>query len=180
MPVDLNLRNVGLSLAALALAGGSIVAYKALEGGGTAPACHWVTGVELDGGAESYVLVHTRGDVLDGGSPGLPSNVTLLDVQEDATCTGVDGGEDLQVWAASDPTAPWPCACSSGSACQVPGLPFDLATMQPIPNPPPQDAPLGQTLQPGWVGAGCVRKACVELAGGADLTWPTGCPLPPP
>ncbi len=35
-------------------------------------------------------------------------------------------------------------------------------------------APYGQTLQPGWSGPGCERKACVELVG--STSWPARCP----
>lgn len=65
---------------------------------------------------------------------------------------------------------PYPCACSSGAACEW----FNGHTLQWAP------APRGDTFSEGqWRGAGCVRRPCVVFAHGSqgpDEAWPAGCP----
>lgn len=168
MSVDAKKLGAGLVTVAAAAA---LVVGNMLEGGTPAPACHWVTGVALKGDAGQYMLAHARRGVLDDGGVAFPATVLPLETREDTGC--YDAGSDLRVWAAGDATTPWPCACSSGHDCQVPGLPFDVVTMRPT-DVKMVAAPLGQTLQPGWVGSGCRAKACVELAGVSS--WDSRCP----
>jgi hypothetical protein len=62
------------------------------------------------------------------------------------------------------------CACRRPDAglCRVPTLPDGGGLVL---------APLGATLQPGWVGPGCFRKFCgPEFAGEQGLSWPANCP----
>lgn len=66
-----------------------------------------------------------------------------------------------------DSTTPFACACSTGSSCTV-ANPDGGSRLT---------APQGQTLQPGWSGAGCVTKACVEMFG-QESSWPDACPCP--
>lgn len=83
-----------------------------------------------------------------------------------------DGGTDC----AEDPSGVQPvksaqsrCACSQPDAglCQIVSLDGGF-----IP------APLGVNLQPGkFKGSGCTRKACYEIAGAMNESWPQGCPL---
>lgn len=140
--------------------------------------CTWFTGLlqQADGGASKYGYAHACGTLVDGGRDApLPANLlafTAPDVTE-----AYDGGPRLEVWSADDANAPFPCACSTGSSCQVLTPATDGGTdgfgVGPGVLVP---APLGVTLQPGWVGAGCKRKSCVELAG--TSSWPTeSCPL---
>lgn len=178
---------VGLVVGVRQLAPGSTSTHAVVEwqdGGPPADArCLWLTGLidnqvagifhltPADGG--QYVYAHICGSPIDGGTADVPSGMLALSDTEGEEA--YDGGPQLEVWTTGDSAAPWPCACSSGSNCQVPGLPFDPATLQPI-DAGLVEAPVGQTLQPGWVGTGCQRKTCVEL-GGVPY-WPSGCPRP--
>jgi hypothetical protein len=140
--------------------------------------CMWLTGLASpqvshvfgldlpDGGGSQYVYGHFCASPLDGGTLSTPQGMTALEDTE--VEEAYDGGPQLQAWTYQDPDSHFPCACSSGSACQVPdtSLHSDGHLV---------DAPLGVTLQPGWVGAGCLRKACIELGGVSS--WRPECPL---
>lgn len=177
---------VGVSLVTLAIAGGLVVGtrrttvdstatHAVVDWQGTPPKdarCLWLTGLitgqaahtfglSTDGG-QQYVYAHICGSPVDAGQEAVPPGmVGLVDTEAEEA---FDGGPQLEAWAATDPAAPFPCACSSGSACQAPGLDGGLAA-----------APLGVTLQPGWVGVGCRPKSCIELAGASS--WDSRCPL---
>jgi hypothetical protein len=68
-----------------------------------------------------------------------------------------DGGVDGIIVAEDSEGRDWPCACASdGGTCKTNGL--DGGEV---------DAPRGVTLRADhWNGPGCVRKPCVEVAGG--------------
>jgi hypothetical protein len=96
----------------------------------------------------------------DGGTLSLPAGMTALDDTARVMPCPQDPPE-LEVWVQGEASAPFPCACSTGSDCFLAG-------------PEQEPAPLGVTLQPGWTGAGCKPKTCVELAGSSS--WPEECP----
>lgn len=149
--------------------------------------CMWLTGLASpqvaqvfgldlpDGGGSQYVYGHFCASPSDGGTLTTPQGMTALEDTE--VEEAYDGGPQLQAWTYADPDSHFPCACSSGHDCQVaaadPGLALGLG---PSGDGGLVDAPLGVTLQPGWVGAGCLRKACIELGGVSS--WRPECPLP--
>lgn len=57
------------------------------------------------------------------------------------------------------------CACSSGANCEAR-----------LPDAGWARAPVVTLPAGGWRGAGCIRKACVELARGDVTSWPKECP----
>lgn len=70
----------------------------------------------------------------------------------DGTCAPTSDGSAEEL--------PLECACrTQGASCFLPDAGL---------------APYGKTLQPGWSGDGCKRKACIELLG--STSWPKECP----
>lgn len=147
---------------------------------GGAPAdtdCLWTTalatpdtlalfGLRADAG-QQYALVRVcASPVADAGDrPALPAGMFPLSATEAEE--PYDGGQpQLEAWLASDPAAPFACACA----------PADAGCLVPSDDGGTQLAPLGVTLQPGWSGA-CARKPCVEFAGVSS--WPDSCPRSP-
>lgn len=124
------------------------------------PAALQLFELETDGGLQ-YVLAKVCGSPSNSESPGLPPGI----VGAEATYEEVayDGGPRLEVVLAGEPE--WPCACSTGANCEaLVGGAWVAA------------AKSGNTLGEGaWRGAGCVRKACTELAGYEGRSMPTEC-----
>jgi hypothetical protein len=75
---------------------------------------------------------------------------------------------EVAVVRADDALYPSPCACSTGSNCNWTQPLADGAFA------PSAPAPKNLTLPPGtWSGAGCRKKACVELSGSPSM--PAAC-----
>lgn len=114
-------------------------------------------------GGPAYALVQVCVDeeALDGEGeePLLPAEYAALPPITTPPTDYVPGEAHMKVWVQGHPDAPFACACSSGSACNVAG----------------RRAPNGLTLAAGtWTGEGCVPKPCVEWAG--ISSWPSSCP----
>lgn len=93
----------------------------------------------------------------DGGKPQIPLDAGLVElgprVRSDGGTFRLEKGEH-------------PCACAMDGTCEHIGADGGW-----------QRAPEGATLSPGrWRGAGCVRKACVELWRSDVTSWPEDCP----
>lgn len=137
-----------------ALLDGSVLQLMGFDGGPPIYATGNICALELDGG-------------IDPGNYGLPGAIVIYGEPTGAHCPNTQ--PVLELWLQGSPNAPFECACSSGTSCAWrPPTPFggrgDLTT-----------APLGATLGSGvWVGSGCVRKPCTEMAGVSS--WPSACP----
>ncbi|MBS2028711.1 MAG: hypothetical protein JST54_12490 [Deltaproteobacteria bacterium] len=158
---DAKLPALGAQVVALpdggaATAGESVV--FGVDGGFVALSVHG--GQPLHGA--SYWRIQICAPIVDGGHDPGPSflGAGVQVVYDDDQVGGcVDGGPVIEAWQQGRSDAPFPCACSTGSSCSL----SDGGA-----------APTGITLQPGWAGAGCFPKACVELAGSSS--WPQECP----
>lgn len=85
-----------------------------------------------------------------------------------------DACDDSQACGDDDAGSPNWRAWQQPCACRTPG------TICAVPNPDGGTAingKLGVTLPPPWGGAGCVPKACSELAGEWRQSWPDECLL---
>jgi hypothetical protein len=116
-----------------------------------------VEGLGVDGG----VLATAHGTKFLG-----PKHLQVVE----GSCVEGEKVAGVRVQDAGVGFLPLACACRKAKGeCQY--VTDDGGLMQ---------APFGQTLGPGyppfesWVGAGCVPKACVELAG--STSWPAQCP----
>jgi hypothetical protein len=111
------------------------------------------------------------------GFPSMPDGVQVLRIKRAGAGCAVAGLCVDDAPGAVDPVAEvqLDCGCSSGATCAVAN---PDGGVYPDGGPRPVPAPLGVTLEVGtFKGAGCVRKACVELAG-QESSWPTECPCP--
>ena len=186
---------VGLYVGTRALREDSTNTHAVVDWVGTPPAdarCLYLTGLinntvantfhltpTADGGTQ-YVYDKICGSPIDGGtSANIPPGMLALSDSEGEEA--YDGGPQLEVWTTGDANAPWPCACSTGSNCSVQQFAFNPETgmfaLDGQGNPVLETvaAPLGQTLQPGWSGAGCKRMTCLLIGG--QHYWPAECPL---
>jgi len=98
----------------------------------------------------------------DGHEPGIAIDVPdRLELYGDEPCEVLEDAGTV----ARLTVVPHRCACRKASgACRVPNPDGGVAL----------PAPFGTTLRPGWSGAGCERKPCIELAG--ESSWPAACP----
>lgn len=129
--------------------------------------------------AGPYVMFNVRawydpstGDV---GFPRMPEGITIVRVRRAGPGCAVSGLCVNDTDGGLDPVSEvtLDCACSSGSACVIANPDGGVF---PDGGPRPVAAPLGMTLD-AFKGTGCVRKSCVEVAGGTS-SWPAACPCP--
>ncbi len=107
------------------------------------------------GEAPEYVHARIKACPGEAAASALPPGMVAIDDTARVVPCPADAAE-LKVWVQGEPSAPFPCACSTGSDCTVDGKP----------------APLGVTLAAGtFTGAGCFPKVCVVLAGNDQ--WPS-------
>lgn len=124
------------------------------KGRPAAVTCDVVTVLDEKAGTYSTMQVC---DATDGGKPALPLDAGLV---EFGPRTRSDGGTHRLE------KGEHPCACAVDGTCEHIGSDGGW-----------QRAPTGTTLSPGrWRGAGCQRKACVELWRDDVTSWPESCP----
>lgn len=124
------------------------------KGKPVAVTCDVVTVLDEKAGTYSTIQVC---DATDGGKPLLPLDAGLVEfgarIRSDGGTYRLEKSEH-------------PCACAVDGACEARGE--DGGWLR---------APTGVTLSPGaWRGAGCARKACVELWRSDVTSWPEECP----
>lgn len=130
--------------------------------------CIWTTGqatpesltlfgLRVDAGL--YVQTRMCAAPSEEPEPNLPGS--MLAIEDSQWETSYDGGPQFLAVLQGEPE--FPCVCSTGSNCEE--LQTDGGWAP---------ARAGMTHQPGkWRGAGCFRKACIEVSGVSS--WPSEC-----